>query len=90
MARIAKRFEISNTAIADVYGLFLLPPVLFCIILYTCKLMDYQELQIMIRGVWLILPMIISLALPGIIIVFLVKHLKAYDGSQAKIENVNK
>ena len=90
MARIAKRFEISNTAIAAVYGLFLLPPVLFCIILYTCKLMDYQELQIMIRGVWLILPMIISLALPGIIIGFLVKHLKAYDGSQEKIENVNK
>lgn len=90
MARVAKHFEISNAAIAAVYGLFLLPPILFCLLIYAGKLVTYEELHAMTHGVWLITPIIVTLFLPALILILLGRQLKAYDGSQEKIESVNR
>lgn len=85
-----KRFEIANSAIIALYGLFIVPPLLFSAIMMASKILTPQEVRIMAHGTWVILPTIAVLVLPAILLVKLSKKLNAFDGSEETTANVNK
>lgn len=85
-----KNFEISNLAILALSGMVYVPIIVFSLSMWLSKLLTPQELVSSLLGINTIVCFIISLLAPTLMLLGLNKKLCSYDGTQEKIESVNR
>ncbi len=91
MARCSnKRFEISNKAIISLNGIMILPQFVWLIAMRIMGFLSFEEIKLLLVNPFLILPFVLAFTFPLVTFLYLNKTLNAYDGTQEKIEAVNK